>query len=260
MPEGPEIKYLELMTNKIIINKQFTKITSNTKTTRNLPSKSKIINTGSKGKIMWIQTNKYYVHLHMGLTGWIVEEEPRIYKYILHFGNKKLWIQDQRRFSSVNIYITEEEHNKALNKTGLCTFCIDFTFDKFVETIRKYKRNISALLLDQKIFAGIGNYIRNDALYVSKISPKRNSKNLTDKELKKLYDSIRYVMYSNLFDWLELNDIKIPTNLQKISPTKLSVPYEMKVYGREKDNNGKTIKFIKNYAGRKTYYVPSIQK
>lgn len=258
MPEAPESKYLALKLKKLVLGKNFTKIISNTKTKRNLPNISKIIDINSKGKIIYIQTKDYYVHMHMGLTGWLIENKPRIYKYVLQFGRKKIYLQDQRRFSKIDIY-DKDDHEKELDKIGDCVFCKNFTLESFSNKIKKFKRNISSLLLDQNIFAGIGNYIRNEALYIARISPKRNSKDLNDNEIKKLYHAIKFVIYSNLFDWLK-DEIKIPPNLKKLAPKKLSIPYRMRVYARDKDNYGRKITFVKNMNGRKTFYVKSIQK
>ncbi len=260
MPEGPEIKYLELLLNDLVYNKTFLNITSNTKTIKNIPSKSKVIDTGSKGKVLWLQTKHYYVHIRMGLTGWIVDQEPKIYKYILHFNGINLWLKDRRRFSSINIFLTKEDHIKELDKLGIDILTKDFTLDIFKEKVSNSKRNISALLLDQKIFSGIGNYIRNDVLYIAKILPQRNSKTLTNKEIEDLYNAIRFVSYSNIIDWLRSNSLKIPKEIKNSKPKNLLVPYEMFVYGKDKDKFNNKIKYDKSIAGRKTYYVTNIQK
>ena len=265
MPEGPEAKYLELMMRQEVLGMKFNKITSNTKTTKNIPSAAKIIDTGSKGKILWLKTKKYWVHLHMGLTGWLVFDKPRIYKYILHFRDQDgekfdVYLADRRRFSRIDIFTTDKTHKNALNKIGICLFCSEFTVDKFKELMGNSKRNISAFLLDQKKFAGIGNYIRNDALYIAKISPKRKLHQLNDQEINKLYQAIKFIVYSSLYTWLKDDKIPIPAYIKKLAPKKLNVPYQMKVYDQEFDPSGREVKFIKNYAGRRTFYVPSIQK
>lgn len=261
MPEAPEIKYLELLLRNKVLGKVLSNITSNTKTTRKLPSASKVIDTGSVGKILWLQTNKYYVHLHMGLTGWLVFEKPKIYKYVLHFGNDiDVYIRDQRRFSKLDIYETKEQHQEALAKLGRCIFCKDFTFEYFDEVLGDSKRNISAFLLDQKNLAGIGNYIRNEALYIAHLSPKRKIDTLSKNDREKLYHAIMFVIYSNLYEWLDEGGLKVPVRLKKLAPKKLSVPYRMRVYDREVDNAGRRITFLKSYAGRKTFYVPDVQK
>ena len=58
--------------------------------------------------------------------------------------------------------------------------------------------NIYAVLLDQKNFAGIGNYIKNDALYLARISPHRKTHELTTEEITHLYEGINHVTFSNL--------------------------------------------------------------
>ena len=113
MPEGPEILVNASFLKKNIKGLNFTKITSNTKSVRNLPKRSKVLDVTSYGKIIIIITKDYYVHVHFGITGWILEEKPRIYKYILHFGHQNFYLQDRRRFSSIAI-LNKKEHCKII--------------------------------------------------------------------------------------------------------------------------------------------------
>lgn len=264
MPEGPEAKYLELFLRNKILGYQFDKIVSNTKTIRKLPQKSKVIDTGCKGKILWLRTKDYWVHLHMGLSGWLVEEKPRIYKYVLYFKKGKqekvFYLSDRRRFSRIDIHQKLLDHNKSLEKLGICLFCPQFTLDNFLSQIGNSSRNVSAFLLDQTKIAGIGNYIRNDALYIARINPRRKLSTLSSTEIKKLYNAIKFIVFSNLLTWLDDENLKTPSLINKLSPKKVSVPYRMRVYGREVDQAGRKVKFVKSIAGRRTYFVPQIQK
>ena len=168
MPEGPEILISSAFLKQFVKGKNFTKITSNTKSKRELPKKSKVINVYSYGKLIIIKTVDYYVHIHFGITGWLVRNKPRIYKYILHFGNYKFYLQDTRRFSSIKI-LNEERHNSDINKLGVDILSENFTLNKFIDFTNKKKQNICSFLLDQKKFAGLGNYIKNEVLYLSKV-------------------------------------------------------------------------------------------
>ena len=71
----------------------------------------------------------------------------------------------------------------------------------FIIRIRK-KRNdtfIAAALLDQKVAAGCGNYLRAEVLYLAKISPYKHIKELSDKELTKIWDILRKVLFHFFF-------------------------------------------------------------
>lgn len=259
MPEAPEIFYLKELLKKNITNHKFEKIISNTKSKVNLPSISKVIDCNCKGKLLWIKTEKYYVHLHMMISGWIVFERPKICKYEFVFDNMILYMDDTRRFSKVKIIETEEKHNKEINKLGLNFLNNEITKNKFTEIILNSNKNISAMLLDQKIFCGIGNYIRNEALYMVKIHPSTNSSEIKKENAEKLYDKIKYVIFSNLCELLINDKIKIPRFIKNILPINLQIPYRFRVYGREKDMYGNKITREK-IAGRWAYYVKSIQK
>ena len=236
MPEGPEAYKLIRSVYSKVKNKKLIGIRSNTKTKVSIPKKSKVIGYGNKGKLMWLKTEDYYLHIHLGISGWLVVDKPRIYKYVLKFDNVDFYLQDRRRFSKLNV-VTEKKHNKILDKLGIDIYSKEFTLKEFQKMLYDRKQNISALLLNQSILAGVGNYIRNEALYMAKVSPKRISNTLSEKEIKKLYQAIKKVYAANIGN----------------------KSYTFKVYGREKDIKGNKTK-IEKIAGRDTYWVASIQK
>ena len=259
MPEGPEIRYLTELARKKLVGKYFENIISNSKTKITIPSREKIINVGSKGKILWLETKKYYFHIHFGLTGWLLFGKSKYPKYILQFSNGiEAKIDDIRRFSKLKVIKTKEKHLKRLNKLGIDILTDSFTFEQFNNIIKSKKSIIAALLLDQHIFAGIGNYIKKESLYRAKISPKRKCNNINDNEMYHLYNDIRYVAFCSLIEELRDGHLKIPNDIRKISP-KVPKYYKFSVYERNKDNKGNKIT-IENIAGRRSFYVKSIQK
>lgn len=259
MPESPEIFYLKEKIKKKIKNKKILELISNTKTKVNLPKPSKVIDVDSKGKILWIETQDYYIHFHMMISGWLVFEEPRIYKYKFVFDNTDIYIDDRRRFSKVKIFKTKKDHLDDINKLGIDLLRTNITEKHFSDIILSYDKNISALLLDQTIFSGIGNYIRNEALYLAHIHPKRKASSLNDKEINKLYEKLKYVIFSNLYEMLKDDKLDIPKDIKSIAPKNLQYPYKYRVYEKEKDPYGNKVSFG-IIAGRKTYFVSKIQK
>ena len=228
MPESPEIKFLTDNLKRDIVGQTFEKIISNTKTTVILPKKSKVINVDSRGKLIIIQCKDYFVTLHMGLTGWLTYEQPKIYKYMFVFSNGNIYLKDQRRFSKVKIYNTKEELQKDLDNLGLDFVKNEIDEKTFVDILNNSNKNISSLLMDQKIFAGIGNYIRNEALYLSKINPESKAKDIDLKHKKLLYKKIRFVLFSNLKEMYDENKMKL-INMPNIT---LQSPYKYRVYER----------------------------
>jgi endonuclease-8 len=55
--------------------------------------------------------------------------------------------------------------------------------------IRRSSQPIGALLLDQKVLAGVGNVYRAEALFVEGIHPERRGRDLTDAEVFALWDT-----------------------------------------------------------------------
>jgi formamidopyrimidine-DNA glycosylase len=275
MPEGPEILYFSVFLKKKLTGYRFKKINSFTDKPVEIPGgwDGKILDVGCGGKLLWLyvtgKKTNYYMHIHYGITGWLTFDKPESYikfEFILEKEHKKqddkdnksakeltLYMEDKRRFSKIKI-CTQEEHDKIIGKLGIDMFGENFTLQNFKDIIRNKNSMVAALLLKQEIFCGIGNYIKNESMYMCKLKSKIKTSELSDEQIEKLYNDILFVGYSNLMEMLA--DSKLTKYLDKSKssnmPKKLEIPYEYKIYGREKTLDGKQVYKIK-VAGRDTY-------
>jgi DNA-formamidopyrimidine glycosylase len=262
MPEGPEIRYQKEVLQPYIINKTITKIEAFSKKRVYIPKKSKVLEVGTQGKLLWIRTSDYYIHIHFGMTGWLYldkdQDEPEYTKYIIHLGSKKVYIESIRKFTKLNIY-KKTAHDRKVAKLGIDILKEDFTYEAYYKLISNRKMMITKFLLDQDKLCGVGNYQKSDALYLARIHPKAKTDELTDKQIKDLYEAIKYIVFSSLLTWFTKDRIKIPIDIQNVKPSKTKVPYKFIVYGEEKDPLGNKITF-EDVGGRGTYYVKKLQK
>jgi len=274
MPEGPELLYFSTLLRKKLKNYTFVDIKSYTNKPVIIPKDFgvKIINIDSKGKLMWFEVlskdekKTYYIHIHYGITGWFEFQKPDknikfefIFKNINNDKELIIYLEDRRRFSKINI-LNKEDHNKKLEKLGIDIFSKEFTIEQFKNIITSKNTLLAALLLNQNIFSGIGNYIKNESLYLTKLNIKIKTSQLDDKNITNLYNNILFVAYSNLYEMLKDSNIntKYLLECKKINkPTKLEVPYIYKIYGREKTIDGKQVYKIK-VGGRDSYCIKEL--
>lgn len=275
MPEGPEILYWEVLLKKKLASKyKFETINSYTDKPIIIPKdwEGKILDVGSKGKLLYLvvssttKDKKYYMHIHYGITGWLNFSKPQAYikfDFVLaqidNVDNKiNLYMEDKRRFSKITIQ-TEQQHLKSLSKMGVDIFTEDFNINLFTNIIKNKDTMIAPLLLKQEIFSGIGNYIKNEVMYMGKLKAKIKTSELNDNQIKQLYNNILFVAYSNLVEMLQ--DTKILKYLSKSKtthmPKKLEIPYEYKIYGRENTTDGKKVLKIK-VGGRDSYCISEL--
>ena len=253
MPEGPEIKYNSIWLNKELKGNKILDIKALSKKRVYIPKKSTIVSVLSKGKLLFIETKDYFVHIHFGITGWIyLDEEPDYTKYIITTDKNTVYIDSMRKFTKLKIY-TKKTHESKLKKLGVDILSKDFTYNYFKDVLQNTSQVIAPLLLKQSKFAGLGNYIKNEAMYIAKIHPKTKSNLLDEKEMEKLFSAIKHVSFSVLVELIKNNGLKLDSETKKILP-KIKIPYNFKIYGRQKDINGKKVKKEK-IGGRWTYFV-----
>lgn len=112
---------------------------------------------------------------------------------IIFEDGSKLFFNDMRAFGWMRVVTntqkTETENNQVPDVVDEA-----FTLDYFEGILKKQKRPIKVVLLDQQLVGGIGNIYANDALNMAKILPTTKACELTKLQLKILHDSVRFVI------------------------------------------------------------------
>jgi formamidopyrimidine-DNA glycosylase len=257
--------------------------------TRNLPLK--ILDVKTKGKFMYFILEKgFYIFCTLGLRGgWVYLKDKKDINYLFpdlvdYLGNydiekyKKvaldhlniefitsngiLYFFDHLSFGTLKVVNKKENLDKKLNALAPDIMDLDTKLPIFKEQILKPKnlnKPIGNVLMDQKVISGIGNYLRADILWLSKISPFRKVKDLTDKEIEKLYKN------SILLTWGEYDKkYAMEKGLIKKSD-KLPDDYkrEFFVYFHDTDIYGNPVIREELYEGsqqRFIYWVKKVQK
>jgi formamidopyrimidine-DNA glycosylase len=112
----------------------------------------------------------------------------------LEFANgKNLFFNDQRVFGYLKI-VKKSELPEELKNFGPEPLGDDFNFDYFWQKIRKRKASIKAVLLDQKIIAGIGNIYADEVLFASGILPWRTASSLKRIEAEKIIKNTKIIL------------------------------------------------------------------
>lgn len=131
------------------------------------------------------------------------------------------------------------------------------SLELFKQIVSKSNLAIKVLLMDQKKISGVGNIYANDALFEAKIDPRRKAKDLSESEIKKLYDAMLKVLKDGL-KYGGATEI----NFVNVLGQEGGYQNHFLVYGREGEQCRvcKTpIKKIK-LSGRGTYFCPKCQK
>ena len=118
---------------------------------------------------------------------------------------------------------------------------------------------LAGYLLKQEYFCGIGNYIKNEVLYMGSLKAKIKTSELNEDQINKLYHNILFVAYSNLIEMLKNSNVEkyLDKSKSRFMPNKLEIPYHYKIYGRETTDDGKKVFKIK-VSGRDTYCIKEL--
>lgn len=208
MPELPEVEtvrsqlsaYLPMKVVKTYKSKVLspgilhTKLSLTGKTIKNITRKGKLLT-------FHLSSNEHLLS-HLGMTGaWIISKDQIKDKHT-HLclevetskGMQYLAYDDPRRFGHLYQYSPEQsfEYQKRL---GADIASPELTHDYLKAAIQKFpERLIKVHLLDQKYFAGSGNYIANEICARAGVRPDRQNKTLKSREIKKLYEAFDKVL------------------------------------------------------------------
>ena len=136
-------------------------------------------------------------HLRMEGKYFIKNKEESLNKHdhvIFTLNNKEeLRYNDTRKFGKMHLVKKDELHKTPISKLGLEPWDELLTKEYLKEKLNK-KKAIKTLLLDQSIITGIGNIYADEILFLSKIHPETEGKNLTNKNLTDIINNTKIIL------------------------------------------------------------------
>lgn len=233
--------------------------------------KGEVVKTiGRKGKTWWIELDSGAVLFgHLGMTGWIRElgkatvrlrehgqaplddEEgrPRFLKLLITAEEgTRISLTDARRLARVWLG-KDLASDPKIKKLGPDAKDELPKGKAFGDLFRKRHAPIKALLMDQHIISGIGNWVADEVLYHAKIAPSRPASSLSDKDFSRLRAAI-----------VEVLDIAVEAGADSEKYPDSWLFHHRWGGKRGADKIGKHKIERTEVGGRTTAWVPSVQK
>lgn len=240
MPEGPSIVILK---EKIsyLKNKVVAEASGYAELDMEAIAHRKILDFKTWGKNFFICFSDFTIRIHLGLFGSYQFHEPKKVnpKLALHFND-----------DSVYFYVCTVKRIDVPIDT-----LYDWTADvmdeqwstqKALEKLKKYpSKKICDVLLDQHIFSGVGNIIKNEVLFRARVHPESIVQYIPSKKLKEIAAECRNYSFDFL-RWRKGNE--------------LSRHYEVYQQQELKGTDQKVIKKDTGMTRRTSYFIDGIQK
>jgi len=206
-----------------------------------------------KGKFIWIDLDDVIVFNTLGMTGnWSREKSKHSRIEFTFYENDTLYFNDIRNFGTFQVK-TRSELEKKLKSIG--PDMLSNPPDDFVARLRKYNhKNICEVIMNQKVISGVGNYIKAESLWYSRINPFVLIKDLTDTNLETLKKAIVFVINKSYAEQGATIQSYYTFNGEEGSASQGFV-----VYGREKDFNGHDVIKSQTLDKRTTHWVKERQ-
>jgi formamidopyrimidine-DNA glycosylase len=284
MPEGVEVKISADLIKPHVIGKQvgivicgdsgryannppegyddFLKSFRDTSGPVNIVNECRITDVSVKGKFMyWTFDNGWYMFSTFGMTGqWSPTPGKHVCLQIrLHdaTGIKHVYFNDPRHFGTIKFTNRKSDLTEKISELGWDPLnrVFDSVYQNFmVAQLQGKKKCIGEVLMDQSVFAGVGNYIRAEALYLAKLSPWRICKTLSKVEILTLCQALVDVMK-------ESYSYQGATILTYKDAYGAEGKYSscFKVYGQATDPLGNIIVRETTPEGRTIHWCPTVQ-
>lgn len=108
--------------------------------------------------------------------------------------------------------------------------------------------------MDQKNFAGIGNYIKSVVLYRCGVSPHRKTNELSDEQKWEIWETAKNVAEEAIAaQGMSIRDYKNEDG------ERIGVNFDITPYAMNITDNGHTV-VCEQIAGRTTWWVPQLQE
>lgn len=270
MPELPEVETIArdlsaVLSGQVVGDARFLNTAIRENCNRYKPSKlkgSKLTAISRRGKnLIFKFDNNLSMVCHLKMTGRLIidadsSNDNKHLHFEMKFDKSRLSFFDVRKFGRICITDMKglNDHPR-LSKLGPEPF--DISPAEFIKRVKKRKKTIKLILLDQQVIAGLGNIYADEALYDAGIRPTAKPYRISKDRLLKLHHSIIKVLNNainnrgtSVDDYLDGHGRK--GNFQNL----------IKVYGKTGRNCPRCGVLIKRVVlgGRSTHYCPKCQK
>lgn len=290
MPELPEVETTVRGLNKRVLNRTFIDVWSDHRKMVKKPQDFEVFKEELKGKkikrvwrraknVIFDLSNNYSLLIHQKMTGHLMvgkwhmanskwqpvekgplEEKINTFLHLVLFLDDKQMIalSDVRKFAKVELWKTGELlASREFRNLGPEPLEKGFTFQKFKKCLKNKKGRIKQVLMVPEVISGIGNIYSSEALWWAKIHPQKNVTQLSEKELKLLYDSVKKVLTAGI----KLGGESF-SDYRNVEGKKGNFDDERRAYKRENQkcvHCGTLIKRLK-FGGRSAFFCPNCQR
>ena len=274
MPELPEVEHVVRALRPAIVGRRI--LAAELRLKRTAPKTSKpafgrllrnalITGVSRRGKYILIELDSdRLLATHLRMTGKFVcltgdDQLPPYAHVIFHLDDdRRLVFCDMRQFGRMRLIANRERLPKEILALAPEPFSDDFTEQYFRTTLKRSRRSLKQLLLDQTRVLGLGNIYAAEALFLAGVNPMKASDGLSKARTDKLYRAVRDVLQEAIDAGSTLRIDLSDGNGDYIGTSERF----WRVYEREGEpcvRCGTQIKRVV-HGGRSTYYCPRCQR
>lgn len=214
MPELPEVETVMRGLSARIVNKRIAAIVLRRKNLRFELPETLALNTPSTTITHLERISKYIViHLdsgdrllwHLGMTGRFSFHTTKTYTPTTHdhiiiqlTDGQSVVYNDARRFGIADFWPRDSDFHRLLAAVGIDPFAKKLTGAWLFNNLSSRRQSMKAVLMDQRIIAGLGNIYVAEALFRAGIDPQRAATTITRPEATKLLRAIRAVLTESI--------------------------------------------------------------
>lgn len=198
---------------------------------------------GCVGKLIVMCFDKdIYILCTLGLTGKFQSRKGKHSGVTFKFGKISLYFDDQIHYGTLRVASFADLLSKVRTLGPDITVAGSVSMSYLSDCLNTHKKwEIAKLLMDQRCFAGIGNYLKAEILYAAGIAPHSHCGSICSSKFESLLENINTIAARHYGQILT-------GRREKLS-----------VYGKRKDPSGCVVRKLKTSDGRTSHWVPDKQ-
>lgn len=163
-----------------------------------------VVSISRRGKYIVIMLERGILLVHLRMTGRLfvsaTEKKPSAHLhagFLLDDGSESLYFRDVRTLGTLRYHKSEAEI-KELSALGWEPLEVQVTAKELKPELTKRTQAIKVVLLDQTLWAGVGNIYASEACWVAEVDPRKSAKLLTQSQCERICQAVPEVLQAAL--------------------------------------------------------------